>query len=644
MASAASQAASIPLRCCICPKRPKFSDLSHLLTHVASKGHLAQHFKTSVRASTDQAAREALDKYNDWFHRYGVETLCANRLRSNEQKKAKTARRGFLLGAPSMAAPSRSAPPIAPTETGPALPVNIDDSYYGGLPPARSGVDETSLLGSGYVMHHGWEPSQHQHQHQAPVPRMHLWHTDPDHLHYAPRPIPDGSPTTLSAKSSVSGSQLAHLGETTGSLQHANWNHSFDTLIDSRNSVSVEGERSDETIDLELEAATQLKGVYWPGMDIFDSAPPEMKRRRNQKKDGSVLAQMELNSTLVEPTELIFMADGEFKKERRIYSPIDHTLLEGEQPPPKKRPSSKAKQALAEASTNVPKRVATSMVFKSSESSRDPIRSHEVMPKKEYSSSQGSRGPKIHRPVALSAPTVEKKGSKRPAGSPVKKSRSGNILDGQSDKRHSSSGSHRDSSSSVDNAAPNSSHLYTNIGLGSTYLTPSHLDGSGPSPSQREITSFFKRIDTRPVVSKDEVDHNNSFYHVSPSTLTAGYPGERSMEELLAASDPYATHLFDTHPIDFGTLASPTSLGYSHHPLTMNHQFVHGYQSPLLTRGLPGMPPHLYGGGSNSGGPPEMRTSSSSASSSASQAFSFRREAGPTTAGHHDPFFPRMRG
>ncbi len=626
MTSTASQASSIPLRCCICPKRPKFSDLSHLLTHVASKGHLAQQFKTSVRASTDQAARDALDKYNEWFHRYGVEQLCANRLRSNEQKKAKTARRGFLLGAPSMAQ-SRPALPIAPMETGPLLPANIDDSYYGGLPPARGGAEETSLLGSGYDVHPGWE----QPQHPPHIPRMHLWHTDPDHLHYAPRPVPDGSPTTLTAKSSCSGSQLAHPGETIMSLQHSNWNHSFDTLVDGRNSVSVEGERSDETIDdLEIEGAAQLKGVYWPGMDIFDSAPPEMKRRRNQKKDGSVLAQMQLNSTLVEPTELIFLADGEFKKERRIYSPIDHTLLEGEQPPPRKRPSSKAKPALAEASTNMPKRVATTMVLKGGESGLDPIRSQEVLPKKEYSSSQGSRGPKADRPLALSAAVMEKKGSKRPAGSPAKKTRSGNMADRESEKRHSSAKSRREASCSIDSAAQPSSQPTAHHAPGSTYQSPLHLDGSGPSAHQREITSFFKRIDSRQQTSKDEVDHN-SFYHISPSALTAGYPGERSMEELLAASDPYSTHFFDTHPIDFGTLASPPSLGYSHNPLAINHPFVHGYQSPLLTRGLSGMPSHLYGGSQ-----PEMRTSS--------QAFSFRREVGPTTTGHHDPLFPRMRG
>lgn len=66
--------------------------------------------------------------------------------------------------------------------------------------------------------------------------------------------------------------------------------------------------------------STKLKGVYWPGMDIFDSATPEMRRKRNQKKDHSVVEQLELNSQDVEATELIFTPRGSFKRQRRISS------------------------------------------------------------------------------------------------------------------------------------------------------------------------------------------------------------------------------------------------------------------------------------------------------------------------------------
>jgi len=64
---------------------------------------------------------------------------------------------------------------------------------------------------------------------------------------------------------------------------------------------------------------SKLKGVYWPGMDLCDSATAEMKRMRNQKKDGSILQQMKLSSAEVEPTEWVFNAQGEVYKVRPIF-------------------------------------------------------------------------------------------------------------------------------------------------------------------------------------------------------------------------------------------------------------------------------------------------------------------------------------
>jgi hypothetical protein len=53
-------------------------------------------------------------------------------------------------------------------------------------------------------------------------------------------------------------------------------------------------------------------------MDIFDSATPEMRRKRNQKKATSVIVQLQATSKIVIPTELIFNNLGQFKKERVI--------------------------------------------------------------------------------------------------------------------------------------------------------------------------------------------------------------------------------------------------------------------------------------------------------------------------------------
>ena len=53
-------------------------------------------------------------------------------------------------------------------------------------------------------------------------------------------------------------------------------------------------------------------------MAIFDSATPEMKRKRNQKKDTSVVEQLEANSLDVEASEVVWTPRGSYKKTRKI--------------------------------------------------------------------------------------------------------------------------------------------------------------------------------------------------------------------------------------------------------------------------------------------------------------------------------------
>jgi hypothetical protein len=64
----------------------------------------------------------------------------------------------------------------------------------------------------------------------------------------------------------------------------------------------------------------KLKGVRYPGMGLFDSADETQKRMRNQRKDDSVLKQMEETSSVIEPNEFIWAEDGEFQRVRDIYA------------------------------------------------------------------------------------------------------------------------------------------------------------------------------------------------------------------------------------------------------------------------------------------------------------------------------------
>ncbi len=102
------------------------------------------------------------------------------------------------------------------------------------------------------------------------------------------------------------------------------------------------------------EESPKLKGVFWPGMDLFDAATEEMRRKRNQKKDGSALKHMERTSEMVMPDEAIYSPGGTWQKTRVITGNVDDTSpLRGETPVPK--PVRRRRQALAETDGNVPR-------------------------------------------------------------------------------------------------------------------------------------------------------------------------------------------------------------------------------------------------------------------------------------------------
>lgn len=78
---------------------------------------------------------------------------------------------------------------------------------------------------------------------------------------------------------------------------------------------------SESTDPLEDEVdASKLKGVKYPGMGLFDAADDAQKRKRNQRKDDSIVRQMEETSSGIEPTECVWTEIGEFQRSRNIYA------------------------------------------------------------------------------------------------------------------------------------------------------------------------------------------------------------------------------------------------------------------------------------------------------------------------------------
>ena len=76
----------MPLHCNICPKKPDFSDTSHLLTHVSSKQHLSNEFRMKLRASSDMNARREMEAYEQWYNQWNLAELLNERMSQKEKR------------------------------------------------------------------------------------------------------------------------------------------------------------------------------------------------------------------------------------------------------------------------------------------------------------------------------------------------------------------------------------------------------------------------------------------------------------------------------------------------------------------------------------------------------------------------------
>ncbi|KAK8256382.1 hypothetical protein IWZ00DRAFT_486202 [Phyllosticta capitalensis] len=291
--TSSTQPPTIPLHCSICPKKPTFSDVSHLLTHVASKGHLSHYYKIKVKAAGEPECQTQIEAYDRWYSEWGVEELMSERMNLKEKKRTRT----------------RATSELFP-QTTPLFQV---------------------LTFTGARVKQSSTPAPDQLRRKATIPY------DPrlsEHLvkhEHSPTP-PPGFHGGQFATSFPSKMQTWASPLTTNTNYSSLYGHDYDSSeMFTTKSESVSGTFTPPPMpdpnlpinlsldnDMTVSEASKLKGVYWPGMDIFDSATPEMKRKRNQKKDVSVLEQLENNSLGVEATELVWTPFGSFKKQKPI--------------------------------------------------------------------------------------------------------------------------------------------------------------------------------------------------------------------------------------------------------------------------------------------------------------------------------------
>jgi hypothetical protein len=90
----------IDLICTLCPNDPRFSDVSHLLTHISSKSHLSHLHKLQIKSLNDEASKTKLDTFEYWKHSNNIDTLLSERFSMKDKKKAKKSRASSVANPP----------------------------------------------------------------------------------------------------------------------------------------------------------------------------------------------------------------------------------------------------------------------------------------------------------------------------------------------------------------------------------------------------------------------------------------------------------------------------------------------------------------------------------------------------------------
>lgn len=379
---------SIPLHCNICPKEPQFSDISHLLTHVASKGHLAQQFKAQVRARQDVSVRYKLDAYDRWYEKHQIEKLLSERMIAKDTKDSGSTASKVKIVAGTTARKRRtnkseniikSEGVLDPQLCGSALAARSRSRQASAFTEQTFSEDhdsQRSFLGSSAATPPQDRPSPflsqpyHGYNHRPYTPRMSEWQgagspyhamTETSATKINRTPLPPAGLETDGESDYFqtflrSPTRTAYPDPSEITCRSADLLHEPSSPVEPNNYGNETKESSIKESGSTLQSPV-LKGIKWPGMSLFDSASLDAQRLRNQKKDESVLEQMEHNSSMVQQMERIYWPDGSLKKNRLITGNVDSSPLKEPTPPPRlpKRKRNKTDNpALTDLSTNVP--------------------------------------------------------------------------------------------------------------------------------------------------------------------------------------------------------------------------------------------------------------------------------------------------
>ncbi len=601
----------IPLLCKICPEEPHFSDLSHLLTHVSSKGHLYQCKNAQLRSHHDDTFHERLEAYNTWYDVNQIEKLLAQRMAQKDSKSAKGKSRhlrdrsSVVVKAEEPQQKSKRKQPIARRPTAkPTTQVPIDPQLSLFLEPGDG------LHWSGHR-----SPRQEPRPLEtAPLHRTHIVRArsrTPAILQYD---LDFEHANCLGARSFMIKSDVDEEGElqwpypssplkpsypdpSTLAAHSAVAPHPTPIMKSRQSKASTPNRGSTNGQSPQLSEASgahllRLKGPHYPGMALFDSASPNSQRLRNQKKEHSLLASMERNSDMVEPIEQIYFPEWTLKKARVITGNVESSPIQEVTPKPKRRRAKLGKIALGELSTNIPTTKGIPRAAKAPIPSRslqvagleDPF-TRDVSRQKDasdYKNFQNRPEEAVEWCLNMGMPkfTSSRKFAvfedSRPPGPTHTSQTFGNQPSANNDILTQSQ--YTELSNTTFLEAPARSRMNkAAVGLGASLSIMK--EGSGGAvqqklPDQRSTTSTLRRIDpekenTAPILSRNG-DNVNEARSAEPERITQRYFS-------VTGNDP--PQFFNSLPpqMDFGGLSDHRLWGSSVNPLNpQNRQQQHG--------------------------------------------------------------------
>ncbi|KAI1806423.1 hypothetical protein F4811DRAFT_569030 [Daldinia bambusicola] len=277
----------IPLVCYACEKIPKFSDLSHLITHVSSKAHLLELYNLRIKSYGNEACAAQARKFENWNQTYNIDQLVRQRMEARDEKGIQPQRRGH---AQKDETPSRSTTRRGTRGTrGRRGNANTRgrSRKATNLTDVKQEPDDTLSFGDSY------EDMQ--------SPSIDSWQNNLN-----PPLLPQDEDLDLIPQANFEG-----------------WGDE-DELVkydSSEDESSYPSENLTEATDVHENdmGSLSLKGVIFPGMGLFDAAKEEQRRKRNQRKPPAVLLQLELNSTMVTTQEDVYDCNLDFQRSRDVY-------------------------------------------------------------------------------------------------------------------------------------------------------------------------------------------------------------------------------------------------------------------------------------------------------------------------------------